>query len=202
LLDYDHVGLGEVVAGADHFEVDGGIGFREGFGELMRLLGRADWVDFPAVDLDDCPSEIESFDGSGEEHGTEEDGLVKWKCACEEEVGGDVRAVTIAEGDGLPVFEFGTGFEPNGEFLGAKGEVVVVELALGESGKVAVHAVFLNFSANTENAYTGGKVFEEVGELVFVTSGAVEGEDDWLGWIARGVEKMEVRHVSSGILLR
>ncbi len=194
MLDYDHVGLGEVVAGADHFEVDGGIGFREGFGELMRLLGWANGVDFPSIDLDECSGEIESFDGRWEEHRAEEDGFVEWKCVREEEVGGDVGTVAVAEGDGLPVFEFGPGFEPNGEFLGAEGEVFEIELAFGESGKVAVHAVLLNFSAHTENANTGDKVLKEFGELVLVTARAVEGEDNGLGWIARVVEEMEVRH--------
>lgn len=62
---------------ADHFEVDGCVGFGESFGELMGLFGRADGVGFASIDLDDCPGEIESFDGSGEEHRAEKDGFVE-----------------------------------------------------------------------------------------------------------------------------
>lgn len=190
------------MAGADHFEVDGGVCPGERFGELMGLFWGADGVDFPAVDLDDCPGEIKSLDGSGEEHRAEKDGFVERKGLGEEEVGGDVSSVAVAEGDGLTVFKFGTSLEPVGEFLGAEGEVFVVELTFGEPGKVAVHAVLLDFSPDAENANARNEVIEEFGELMFVAASAVKGKDNGLAWIAGGVEKIEVAHVSSGILLR
>lgn len=190
------------MASADHFKIDGCACRGERFGELMGLFGRADGVDFASIDLDDCSGEIESFDGSGEVHRAEEDGFVERKGPGEEEVGGDIGSVAVAEGDGLTVIKFGPGFEPVGEFLGAEGEVFVVELTFGEPSEVAVHAVLLNFSAYTENANARGEVMEEFGELMFVAPGSVEGEDDGLGWIAGGVEEMEVAHVSWGILLR
>lgn len=78
--------------------------------------------------------------------------------------------------------------------MGAEGEVFEIELTFGEPSEVAVHAVLLNFSAYTENPDAGSEVLEEISELMFVASGSVEGEDDGLGWIAEGVEEMEIRH--------
>lgn len=53
LLNCHYVGLGEVVTGADHFEVDSCFGSSKSFGKLMGLFRGADGVGFPTVDLNE-----------------------------------------------------------------------------------------------------------------------------------------------------
>lgn len=68
--------------------------------------------------------------------------------------------------------------EEIGKFLGAECEVFVIELTLGEAGKVTVCAVFGDFAADSEDGGVGEEVLQEVEELVFISAGSVEGEDD------------------------
>lgn len=86
--------------------------------------------------------ELKILGGSGEKHGPEEDCGGKGEGVREEQICGHVGSVAVADGNDFSIFELLMICEEIGEFLGAEREVFVIELTLGETGKVTVCAVF------------------------------------------------------------
>lgn len=142
------------------------------------MIRRADRVVFAGVDRNAGHAEIKIFPGSWEEHRAEEDGSGEGEGVGEEKVGGHICAIAVAKGNNLLVEKFGGLGEEFSEFLGSEGEVFVVELAFGESGKVAVRAVFSDLSSDSEIAMIGQGILDDLGEGVLVAAGTMEAEDD------------------------
>jgi len=177
-LREEEFGLFQPVAGVAPFEGEGGARLFEEGGEALGAVLRDHLIVAAGEEEDRRIVELWGVWGLEGKHGTEEDGAREDVGAEEEQGGGDVGAVGVADGDHLAeMLAGGLVFNEVGEFVGAADEIVFVEDAGGEAAEEAGLAVFEDLSTRAEQGGAGAEELAERDEVILVATGAVEEEE-------------------------